>query len=246
MDRTESLHLPVLVIDEDIYAWPPTLIIGTVDKFAMLAWREQAGPIFGIGSENDCDPPDLIIQDELHLISGPLGSVVGLYEGAIDLLCSWKGRSPKIVASTATIRRARHQCQSLYDRPTFQFPPQGLDIADSFFAVENQEASGRIYVGVFASAAPSFTTALVRTFSAILQSCKSLPLPSGATESVRDPYWTAPRLFQQPARIGARSDPHRGRYTGVHVGYRKPLPIAQGVMSHARIASRTHQPAQCR
>jgi hypothetical protein len=202
MDWTESLHLPVLVIDEDIYAWPPTLIIGTVDKFAMLAWREQAGAIFGIGSENDCDPPDLIIQDELHLISGPLGSVVGLYEGAIDLLCSWKGRSPKIVASTATIRRAWHQCQSLYDRPTFQFPPQGLDIADSFFAAENQKASGRIYVGVFASAAPSFTTALVRTFSAILQSCKSLPLPSGATESVRDPYWTAIGYFNSLRELG--------------------------------------------
>jgi hypothetical protein len=105
-----STALPVLVIDEDIYDRPPTLLIGTVDKFAMLAWRSPAGSIFGVG--DDRNPPDLIIQDELHLISGPLGSVVGLYEGVIDLLCSWNGRPPKVVASTATIRRAGDQCRA--------------------------------------------------------------------------------------------------------------------------------------
>jgi hypothetical protein len=201
-DRNHSGHLPVMVIDEDIYEWPPTLIIGTVDKFAMLAWRQQAGRIFGLGVEGDYDPPDLIIQDELHLISGPLGSVVGLYESAIDLLCSRKGRQPKIVASTATIRRAWHQCNMLYVRQTFQFPPQGLDIADSFFAEENPEAPGRIYVGVFASASPSFVTAMVRALSALLQSCKSIPLPSGATEATRDPYWTIVQYFNSLRELG--------------------------------------------
>lgn len=194
--------LPVKVIDEDIYDSPPTLLIGTVDKFAMLTWREPAGRIFGLGLEADYDPPDLIIQDELHLISGPLGSVVGLYESAIDFLCSSKGRRPKIVASTATIRRAWHQCNALYDRKTFQFPPQGLDISDSFFAKENPDAPGRIYVGVFPSASPSFITAQVRTIGALLQACKSLPLPPDAEETTRDPYWTILEYFNSLRELG--------------------------------------------
>ncbi|MEQ8790833.1 MAG: helicase-related protein [Pirellulaceae bacterium] len=197
---TRSGKLPVLVIDEDVYANPPTLLIGTVDKFAMLAWREQARTIFGIGTT--FDPPDLVIQDELHLISGPLGSVVGLYEGIIDLLCSWRGRRPKIVASTATIRRAPEQCKSLYDRATIQFPPQGLDISDSFFAAENSTATGRIYVGVFPSASPSFVTGMIRTLSSLFQSCKSLDLPAGAGEDTRDPYWTVLQYFNSLRELG--------------------------------------------
>lgn len=197
---TRSTRLPVMVVDEDIYDSPPTLIIGTVDKFALLAWYADSGRIFGVGTPYD--PPDLVIQDELHLISGPLGSVVGLYESVIDLLCSSKGRTPKIVASTATIRRAAQQCQSLYDRPTFQFPPQALDISDSFFAVEDGNAPGRIYAGVFASASPSFVTAMVRTLSGLFQSTKALPLPAGATESVRDPYWTVLQYFNSLRELG--------------------------------------------
>jgi len=195
-------RLPVLVVDEDIYAAPPTLIIGTVDKFAMLAWREDSGSIFALNRGNGTSPPDLIIQDELHLISGPLGSVVGLYEGVIDLLCSSKGRQPKIIASTATIRRAPMQCLALYDRDTFQFPPQGTDISDSFFAVENATAPGRIYMGVFASASPSFVTAMVRTLSAIFQGCLTVPLPAGATDAVRDPYWTVLQYFNSLRELG--------------------------------------------
>lgn len=199
---TRRNKLPVVVIDEDIYDSPPTLIIGTVDKFAMLAWRPDAGRLFGIGTDQDYDPPDLIIQDELHLISGPLGSVVGLYETAIDLLCSRKGRRPKLVASTATIRRAWRQCKSLYNRNTALFPPQGLDIADSFFAKENSSAAGRVYAGVFASASPSFVTALVRTLGGLFQACSSLNLPDGANETVRDPYWTILQYFNSLRELG--------------------------------------------
>ncbi len=193
-------RLPVLVIDEDIYDSPPTLLIGTVDKFAMLAWRAEAGSIFGL--PHRYNPPDLIIQDELHLISGPLGSMVGLYEGVIDMLCSWKGRPPKVVASTATIRRAGQQCCALYDRPTFQFPPQGTDISDSFFAAENPSAPGRVYAGVFATGAPSFVTATVRTLSALFQGCRTIKLGEGTGEGVRDPYWTALQYFNSLRELG--------------------------------------------
>ena len=117
--------LPVQIVDEELYANPPTLLFGTVDKFAMLPWKQEIGAFFGIGSSNRA--PELIIQDELHLISGPLGTIVGLYETAIDALCSNKGINTKIVASTATIRRAKEQCSALYNRYVSQFPHPGID-----------------------------------------------------------------------------------------------------------------------
>ena len=173
-------HMPVMVIDEDIYESPPTLLLGTVDKFAQVAWNDRTGRLFGIGLEKN-DPPDLIIQDELHLISGPLGTIVGLYETAIERFCTSGGRKPKIVASTATIRQAREQCKALYDRQTFEFPPQGLRAGNSYFACENVEAPGRLYAGVFASGLKSHATAQVRTCAALLQ--HAIPLPvSGADE----------------------------------------------------------------
>jgi hypothetical protein len=100
-------------------------------------------------------PPDLIIQDELHLISGPLGTMAGLYEAAIDALCvrdvNGKAVRPKIVASTATVRRAQDQIQALFGRASTQiFPPPGPDRRDSFFAraVPSSETPGRLYIGV--------------------------------------------------------------------------------------------------
>lgn len=133
--------LPVYVIDEDIYDSRPDLVIGTVDKFAMLAWRPEARALFGVNKtgEQEFSPPGLIIQDELHLISGPLGSMVGLYEALIEELCTdrrnGKTVHPKIVSSTATIRRYADQIKALYARNDVAlFPPPGLDAGDSFFA----------------------------------------------------------------------------------------------------------------
>ncbi len=71
-------------------------------------------------------PPDLIIQDELHLISGPLGTMVGLYEAAVDDLATWDFDGvrvrPKVIASTATVRKAPEQVHSLFQRLLQIFP----------------------------------------------------------------------------------------------------------------------------
>lgn len=201
----EDFRLPLLVIDEDIYDFPPTLLIGTVDKFAMLTWRPEARSLFGfIGNERKT-PPELIIQDELHLISGPLGSMVGLYETMIEELCTANDIKPKIIASSATISRAKEQINSLYGRGVENvniFPSQCLSAGDSFFAYEERSsdnAPGRLYVGVFASALPSHATAQVRVLSALLQSVKSIPVTD---EKLRDPYWTAMTYFNSIRELG--------------------------------------------
>lgn len=196
-------HLPLLVIDEDIYDQPPTLLIGTVDKFAMLTWRPEARKLFGFRDNRErLTPPELIIQDELHLISGPLGSMVGLFETMIEELCTAELRKPKIIASSATISRAREQINALYGRGTQNvtiFPPQCLDAGESFFAREDQQSPGRIYTGIFASALPSHATAQVRLISSLMQAVKSVP---AAEEKQRDPYWTSLIYFNSIRELG--------------------------------------------
>jgi hypothetical protein len=120
--------------------------VGTVDKFARLAWEERASSFFG---KNGSLPPELIIQDELHLISGALGSIVGLYEIAIDVTISSRGRNAKYIASTATIKNASRQVRTLFGREMAIFPPSGLRHDNSFFAktVPLSEKPGRLYVG---------------------------------------------------------------------------------------------------
>jgi Helicase conserved C-terminal domain len=192
--------LPLQVVDEAIYAEPPSLVIGTVDKFAMLPWRPEARSLFGM--EHGYDPPELIVQDELHLISGPLGSMVAHYETAIEALCRARveNRLPKILASTATIARAPDQIRALYnDRSSFLFPPQGLLAGESFFAWENPNAAGRCYLGVFASALPSHVTAQIRVVSALLQAVKLLSTSDPAT---LDPYWTLMAYFNSIRELG--------------------------------------------
>ena len=196
---TTDAPLPVCVVDETLYKAPPTLLLGTVDKFALLAWRPQAGVFFG---RNDNDPPDLVIQDELHLISGPLGSIVGLYESFIDYLCrDDQGRTPKIVASTATIRRAAKQCKDLFNRDSFQFPPAGVDASDTYFAREYDDAAGRLYVGLLPTAASSPLTAQIRAVSALAQGLLIVTNDT-VSESCLDPYWTLIQYFSSLKELG--------------------------------------------
>jgi hypothetical protein len=188
--------LPIHLVDEDVYRARPSLLIGTVDKFAMLAWREKAGDIFS--SDGRGLPPDLIVQDELHLISGPLGTLVGLYEAAVDAACARPHR-PKIVASTATIRRAGAQMRAVFDREAAQFPPPGLVAGDTFFSEDapRDEKGTRQYVGVMAPGT-SQTTLMVRTYAALLQAAKDLE----GEDRARDPYWSLVGYFNSLRVLG--------------------------------------------
>ena len=140
--------LPCNVVDDALYDHPPSLLIGTIDKFARVAWEERTGAFFGAGTGSR--PPELVIQDELHLITGPLGSVAGLYEAGLDTLLVRRGVRPKYIASTATIRMAREQVRRLYARDLAVFPPPGLSHDDTFFARTDRERPGRLYVGYLA------------------------------------------------------------------------------------------------
>jgi hypothetical protein len=195
--------LPLYVVDEAIYQERPTLLIGTVDKFALLPWYPDARGLFGLDTNGRCLPPDLVIQDELHLISGPLGSMVGHYETVLDQLCTHESdevRVPaKIVASTATICRAHEQVRNLYGRSVFLFPPQGLKAGNSFFAHEDSMAPGRRYVGVFATALSSHVTAQIRVMAALLQAVKSVPEKD---PEKLDPYWTLVSYFNSLRELG--------------------------------------------
>ncbi|MBK7425571.1 MAG: hypothetical protein IPI60_00285 [Saprospiraceae bacterium] len=158
-----EIRLPLQVVDESIYNKPPTLLLGTVDKFAMMPWKEEAGNLFGFRKLNKenihrITPPELIIQDELHLIAGPLGTMVGLYETMVQTLCNNYRKTtppfildenhefipPKIVASSATISRAFEQVKNLYainSRSHLNiFPAQGLEFGDTSFLKRNLSA----------------------------------------------------------------------------------------------------------
>lgn len=188
-------NLPIWTVDEDVYRELPSLLIGTADKFAQIVRSMQSGRLFGIGAADA--PPDLIIQDELHLISGPLGTLAGIYEIAIDELCAWKKHRPKVIGSTATIRRASDQIRALFDREAFQFPPLGIDHDNSGFAVADANAPGRLYVGV-TTAGRSAKFALQAVSASLLQSAADPSMP----KNDRNYYWTLVAYFNSLRELG--------------------------------------------
>jgi hypothetical protein len=213
--------LPLFVIDEEIYSASPTLLLGTVDKFAMLPWKPESGTLFGFrvkdGKRYRIKPPELIIQDELHLISGPLGSMVGIYEIMVQTLCNDYGIMsapfiksealsvpPKIVASSATISRAKEQVKALYGKNEEQlhiFPSQGIEFGNTWFSKEkevNSEYPGRIYAGILASGYPSAQTAIVRSYASVLQKVKQ----EGQNFENINYYWTLLGYFNSIRELG--------------------------------------------
>lgn len=203
--------IPVEVIDERIFQRPPSLVIATADKFAMTAYRPASGALFGrsvISGEaiQTHVPPGLIVQDELHLISGPLGTMYGLYEGIFERLCSLQTGEfwirPKLIASTATIRGAADQIKSLYARTEVQlFPSPGLFMGDSFFGTyarnKNDSLSpGRLYLGIHASEYGSILTTQVRAFSS------ALFRPFSFNSDRRDPWWSLLVFYNSIRELG--------------------------------------------
>jgi hypothetical protein len=234
--QSKGEGLPVVVVDEELYRRPPTMLIATVDKFASMAWKGAVRALFGradaecprhglLWPGSECNgshnryagmpavsvkrikalrPPDLIIQDEFHLISGPLGTMVGLYETAVDELCCWRlGDAvvrPKVIASTATVRKAAEQVNNVFLRRVAIFPPHGLDIEDNFFAVQRSITArpGRRYLGICApgSARPAV---LIRLYTALLTAGQELFDHFGAAV---DPWMTVVGYFNSLRELG--------------------------------------------
>ena len=192
--------LPIHLVDEDIYVTKPSFIIGTIDKFAQVAFKEEAGCLLGVDMKS---PPELIIQDELHLISGPLGTITGLYEAAITKLCSRGDIKPKIIASTATIKNAKEQIKALYGMGYAQFPPQGMSINDSFFAClsDAEKKASRRYMGILASGISRALT-FNRIMGALLFASRYL-IDAGFSEDVIDSFWTETGYFNTLRELGS-------------------------------------------
>ena len=241
-DRTP---IPALTCDYQVYARAPTVVIATSDKLARPPFQPMSASVFGnvdrhhehegyyrdgvaeIGGGMQVSPlrrPDLILQDELHLADGPLGSMMGMYESAVDMLCSGR-RAVKYVACTATIRNATDQVKSLFNRDLQIFPPHGSDVHDRFFvrsrkdSVTDYSARGRMYVGICSPGRDPLTT-LIRIWSRLSQSVWER---RGSPDV--DPYWTmvgyfnairelagAVSVYSQdiPNRMKTLSDPPRG------------------------------------
>ena len=192
---TAANPLPIWTVDGDVYRVLPSLLLGTVDKFAQIARKQETARLFGLNTPHA--PPDLIIQDELHLISGPLGTIAGLYEIAIDEFCSSQGSRPKIIGSTATIKMAERQIRDLFNRGVYQFPPPGIDASNSCFAVANENVEGRLYVGI-TTAGRSAKFTLQAVCASLLQAANSKDIP----EAERDAYWTLVCYFNSMRELG--------------------------------------------
>ncbi len=228
--RRQEAGLPLVTVDEPIYRRLPAFLIATVDKFANLPWVGQVGALFGKVDRADAagfygpadthpghklagplPPPALIIQDELHLISGPLGTIAGLYEAAIDALChspvGLNGPGPKIIASTATVRRAGKQIQALFGRSAVEvFPPPLPDRRNSFFArtAPATEASPRLYLGI-AAQGRSLKVVLLRSYMTLLSAAYlqwNLAGGNKADPNPADPYMTLLGYFSALRELG--------------------------------------------
>lgn len=231
--------LPVYEVDEDLYGQPPTFVVATVDKFAMLSWRPDPAKFFGLEAGGRTRPgPDLLIQDELHLISGPLGSLDALYEPMIEDLCQRDGgRRPRIVCATATIRRYTEQVAALYGRKhTRLIPPPGLDARDSYFASVRPDSVGKQYVAIYAPGFGKTQETQIRLLAALAHAAGSL----AAANIPADPWWTNLCFFNSRRILG-----HVHSLCQTHLrGHTWRLHETTGVASGPMLAGRETRLAQ--
>lgn len=164
--RNNNGGLPLNYIDENIYTRRPTLLFATVDKFAQLYSGNHANLL----RPDNVDTPDLIIQDELHLLVGALGSIVGLYESIIEKLCSNEVRFPKIIAATATTRNTSDLVRNLYNRECAVFPPQGIEYDDNYFSHVERTDSKRRHLGLIPAENVSSNMTEIRLTSLLILS----------------------------------------------------------------------------
>ncbi len=229
-DFTRDRPLPIVAVDEPLYRRLPALLIATVDKFASLPWVGESGALLGGATHWDKEgfhgaaagsrprgrplarpipPPDLIIQDELHLISGPLGTATALFETAIDALCAAQaaeGKGPRLIASTATANHAQDQVQAIFAKsPTATFPPPGPTRRDSFFAETDPDpGAARRYLGI---AAPGRNPKVVmeRVLLTLAGAAQKAFLDGGGTAAASnpaDPYMTLLCYFNALRELG--------------------------------------------
>jgi hypothetical protein len=188
--------LPIVLIDEDIYLNPPTILFATVDKFASLAWKGESTKFFNNGSNRK---PELIIQDELHLLNGTLGSLVGLFENALLQLCD----NPKIIASTATVKNVDKQIQGLYGREARIFPQYATNSDDTFFSKVIEE-SKRKYIGILPTGKTTVVTNLQLLASLLFARLEVWKKSSDKKEV--DNFWTILSYFKSLKEIGRFSN----------------------------------------
>ena len=225
-DFSGDRALPIVAVDEPLYRRLPAFLVATVDKFASLPWTGACGVLLGgadrVGRDGfygasepgtgtplpaPLSPPDLIVQDELHLISGPLGTMAGLYETTIEALCKKSGAAPKIVASTATVRQAQDQIQALFARPQTQvFPPPGPTRHDSFFArtVPTSKAAARLYLGI-AAQGRNPKVVMRRVVLALMGAAEKAYWEAGGRrnkDNPADPYMTLLGYFNSLRELG--------------------------------------------
>ena len=267
-DFSRGNHLPILAVDEPIYRRLPCFLIATVDKFAAMPWTGEVGGFFGRVDRVDSDgfygpcnptagsplpvdrllPPDLVIQDELHLISGPLGTMVGLYETALDELSDDRSWTEKRFAPRSSPRPPRSAVPRARFGPcsiaAMSMSSRRLGLTCEIRSLPERTRRRKATPGSTSASPPRDAAPRSSCCGSIwlcwLRRRKAYHEAGGtkADNNPADPYMTLARLFQQPAgtwwSTALIEDEVRTQLTGR--GARKRVGEAEGLFKDRTIA----------